>query len=244
MSSIDDLKTLVSSRLGFARSNSFVVQLPVRFGKPEIGGVSNQLGTNILDQVTGSIESIIPSIPGIYERVPSSRELNILCKNAELPGKQIMTVERRHGMEFEKVAYGYAAPDVSFTFHLMNDYGVMNYLNKWRNKTINEESGVAAFKNDYATDVTIFQLRKPAISKGRNGGPINIDLDIGGGKVYGIKLIDAFPTSVSTINFSNELDGLVEVTCSLSYTNWVKKEFNALDINEAISANINLGQLI
>jgi len=241
MSSINELKSLVSTRGGFARPTSFLVHLPTSFGKSEPAfieiGVPNP--SEFESNLIGSIESLVPSIPGIFESTPSNRDLNILCKNVDLPGKQVMTVERRHGMELERLAYGYVVPDVNMTFHVLNDYGTINYLNKWRKKSIAEDTGYAAYQKEYATDITIFQLKKPVAAISKNAGPITLDIGIGGTKVYGIRLIDAFPTTVSTINLNNELDGLVEVSVTFSYTNWKKEEFNIVDT--LVSANVNLG---
>ena len=94
----------------------------------------------------------------------SPRELNILCSNATLPAKITLTSERRIGMEFQKVAYGYAVDDVSMTFYLMNDYGVKEYFDAWRNTAIPEEGSNAFtsnYKSQYAKTVTIHQLRQP-----------------------------------------------------------------------------------
>ena len=43
---------------------------------------------------------------------------------------------------------------------------------------------------------------------------------IGGGTVYSVDLIDAFPVNTSAIELNNELDGLVQLTVSFAYTNW------------------------
>ena len=51
-------------------------------------------------------------------------------------------------------------------------------------------------------------------------GPIRINVGIGGGNVYSVQLIDAFPTTITQIDFSNEQDGLIEVSVQLSYTDW------------------------
>ena len=103
MSSIDQLKSLASSKLGFAKNNQFLVELP------SFGGAS-------------------------------SSEMNILCSRVTLPGKQILTSDRRIGMQFEKIAYGYAVGDVAMSFYLLNDYGPRKYFDEWRNRVINEET--------------------------------------------------------------------------------------------------------
>jgi len=206
MPTIDELKAVASSKLGFARTNNFLVELPPLGGG---GGLS------------GLLSGFVPSIPGVTPASqPGARELNILCKNATLPGKQILTHDRRIGMRFEKVAYGYAVGDVNLTFFLMNDYGVMNYFDAWRAAIVDEEGFTVGYKSEYAKPVRIHQLRKPQLGVSASAGPISINVGVGGGSVYSVELEKAFPTTIGQIDFSNDLDGLVEVTVSFSYTNW------------------------
>lgn len=201
MSTVDELKAIASSKLGFARTNNFLVELP------SLGG--------------SFLSGFIPSIPGITgASQPGTREMNILCKNAQMPGKQILTHDRRIGMRFEKVAYGYAVGDVSLSFYLLNDYGVMNYFDAWRSSIIDEEGFTVGYKNEYAKPVKIHQLRKPQIGLQGNLGPISVNIGAGGGSVYSVELEKAFPTTIGQIDFSNDLDGLVEITVQFSYTNW------------------------
>jgi len=41
--------------------------------------------------------------------------------------------------------------------------------------------------------------------------------------VYECTLLDAFPTTMNGIEFTDEQDGLVKLTVQLSYTNWTSK---------------------
>lgn len=148
------------------------------------------------------------------------RELNVLCTSVILPGKQIMTSPRQIGMERQMVAYGYAVDDVTMTFHLMNDYGVKKYFDNWRSKVVNEDTFDVSYKEDYVDDITIHQLRKPLVGFSRQLGPFRPNLNIGGGTVYSCKLLDAFPTTFNDISLNNELDGLLQYSVQISYTNW------------------------
>ena len=150
MPTIDELKGMASSKLGFARSNQYLVEFPSMGGG--LGGL------------LGRFSGFIPSIPGLTgDSKPSSRELNILCKNVEMPGKQILAADRTIGMVQQQIAYGYAVSDVSMTFYLLNDYGVMNYINEWKSYVIDETNFTAGYKNDYAKSIKIHQLRKPIV---------------------------------------------------------------------------------
>ena len=204
-SSVDELKALANTKLGFARPNRFLVTFPTSFGGS--GG--------ILGSVLGLLN--------IGGGGASGRELNILCSNTTLPAKVTLTNERRIGMEFQKVAYGYAVDDISMTFYLMNDYGVKEYFDAWRNTAIPEEGGNAFtsnYKSTYAKSITVHQLRQPLKGFSRQVGPIRFGLGIGGVSVYSVELLEAFPVATSAIELNNELDGLVQLTVTFAYTNW------------------------
>jgi hypothetical protein len=173
----------------------------------------------------------LPAIGGI-----SPNEMNILCTRASLPDKQILTADRRISMEFEKIAYGYAVNDVAFAFYALNDYGPRKYLDAWRNRVIDEETLEVGYKVDYEFPIKIHQLKKPVAGFSRNIGPLNISLDVGGGSVYSVELINAFPTTIQSIDFSNELDGLVEISTQVSFTNWrvIEPSQNFINANIAI----------
>ena len=218
MSNIDQLKSLASSKLGFARSNQFLVELPTTFNA---GGFLGALTTLFTSGNMGG------------------GNLNLLCASASLPGKQILTLDRRTGMQFEKVAYGYAVEDVSLTFIALNDYGTRKYFDAWRAAVINETGQTVGYKRDYAKPVKIHQLRKPIKSLGTSIGPININVGLGGGTVYSVELIDAFPTTINAVELNNELDGLVQINVQLSYTNWQR----ASGGQQWIQASAGLGSL-
>jgi hypothetical protein len=205
MTTIDQFKSAASLKLGFARSNQFLVQLPTNLGgKPGLTGFAGIL-------------SKIGSLLG-------GEDMNILCSQAQLPGKRILTHERNVGAENQQVAYGYVVDQVSLTFYCMNDYGIVKYFDEWRDMTIQQIPGEAMYKKDYAKPIKIHQLRRPLAGKTISAGPIRLNLGLGGSSVYSVELLDAFPTTVSAIELTNELDGLVQLTVGISYTNWINTE--------------------
>ena len=199
--SIEDIKALANTKLGFARPNKFLVTMPTV-------GVGGGLLAGLIGAVSGGGGGASP------------RELNILCSNATMPAKQILTNDRRIGMEFQKIAYGYAVDDVSMTFYLMNDYGIKDYFDSWRSTILDEVGQASNYKNEYAKTVTIHQLRQPLKGFSKQLGPIRFNAGIGGGSVYSVDLLEAFPISSSAIELNNDLDGLVQLTVTFAYTNW------------------------
>jgi len=80
-------------------------------------------------------------------------------------------------------------------------------------------AGKANYKVNYAKSVKIHQLRKPLVNKNLSAGPFNFDIGLGGGSIYSVELVDAFPTSISAVDLSNDLDQLIQLNVELSYTN-------------------------
>jgi len=192
--SVDDLKSAVRS--GPARANMFQV--------------------------------VMPTLPGL---VGNTSELNLLCRDIQLPGRQVLSNERTIGMKQVKVAYGYAAEDVSMTFLVTNDYGVKNYFEHWQELAANTLTKELNYPTTYCHDVTIHQLKHgiafdvPGLfDQSFSFGPFNINLDLdvytNEAKIYSVKLVDAFCTTLNAIQLNNDPNGLVELNVQLSYKDW------------------------
>ena len=144
-----------------------------------------------------------------------SRNMNILCRTAQIPGKQVTTHEKRIGMKFEKVAYGYAVEDVTLTFMETALMPIRRYFDDWRELILNEDAQTAAYKTEYQKRVVISQLAMPLPF----GALTNIPIDVNA-STYSVELVNAFPTTITSVDYNNEADGFVETTVSMSYTNW------------------------
>lgn len=210
MASIEQLKSQLSKNNGMALSNQFAVQLP--------------------------------NIDG-YE----ARSLNVLCKQVTLPGKQITTKDRMIGLFSEKIVDGFAIEDVTMTFYVLNDYHTKLYFDAWKALMIDEATGAIGYKKDYQKRITIHQLRKPDgtgllgqeySAEVSFGGIFSAGIDFYANSIYSVDLIDAFPTSLSAIELTNEADGLVEMTIQFSYTNWEVKQDLLSKLNRGIKFDI------
>jgi len=223
MATIDELKGLASTRLGFAKGNYFLVEVPSLTGGSFLGDL---------------LGNLVPSIPGITSNTPSTREMSTLCTSATLPGRQVLTSIRNIGTENQKIAYGYAVDDVQLTFHLLNDYGVKSFFDKWYSKIIDVENFDIGYKDDYSFTTKIHQLRKPIFNAGAEFGPLNVNLDLGGGSVYTVELEKSFPTTINAIELGDGNESFVQLSVQLSYTNWRSVTPSLLS---NIGLNIGLG---
>jgi hypothetical protein len=200
MASISEIKSSITFGGGLARNNQFLVTLPsLGFGIPPLGGTLGGLAAAGLDFL-------------------GQRNMNILCRSAQIPGKQVLTHDRRIGMESQKVAYGYAVDDVTLTFLETSTLPIRRYFDTWRSLTINEETQTAAYKKDYEKRVLIHQLAQPVPIAGfsiSNLIPATVMIS-----TYSVELVNAFPTTMVGAEYNNEQDGFIETTVQLSYTNW------------------------
>lgn len=215
---IDDFHAAITAGDGFARSSLFRVSLP----KLLVGE-----------------EDLAPSnAPGF--------QLNLLCKNINMPGRTITTTDSIIGIEKSAVAHGYGVEDVSCTFYLLNNVSARNYFETWQNMIVNQRTNEIGYYNTYAKTVKIELLKKgvgipifnkqlsilekiPSNIKNRipSIGPINfkqgeIDVDFitPDAVVYSVELLEAYPNTLSSVELINEGEGLLEVTVSFTYKNW------------------------
>tara|TARA_Y100000389_G_C17471478_1_gene531656 strand:- start:2216 stop:2860 length:645 start_codon:yes stop_codon:yes gene_type:complete len=175
------------------------------------------------------------SVPGNYMSVS---DLNIMCKNVSLPGRQVTTLQKAMGLRIEKMANGFAVDDITFSFYVQNDYNVKKYFEAWQNLAVNQQTYELGYKSGpggYGKQVKIHQLaaltgqfnpqaERSAISRRGRKGPIQFD---GKAKdralekvIYTCVLEKAFPTTLNSIEMNSEQGGLVEVSIQLSYTDW------------------------
>jgi hypothetical protein len=100
------------------------------------------------------------------------------------------------------------------------------------------DKGAVGYKEDYSGVIKIHQLRKPIARVGFDLGPLSFDFDLLGASIYSVELIDAFPTTINSIELSNEANGLVEMSVTFAYTNWrvVKDERGLADFKLSLGS--------
>ncbi len=175
------------------------------------------------------------NIPG--GPVINSNTLNLVCKNIQMPGRQILTSDRIIGMKAIKTAYGFLHDDVSMTFHVMNDFKIKEYFEAWQQLVVNTNTQELNYFNEYTRNVEIRQLskRSNAFQKLANGliladaifelfgSDLLSDSQVAGlanQTVHAVRLQNAYPTTLNGYELTNDLDGMVELNVQLSFKNW------------------------
>jgi len=178
--SIEQFKSLLSKERGLASSNMFRVLMPSLQGKLRADGTT-------IDNY-------------------SSESINLLCRATELPGRQIMTLDRQIGMLNTKVAHGFAAPEITLSFQCTNSYLIRRYFEDWQQIAISNKQGVqyhSGYYNEYSLPVKIAQIRKPE-SFALFSKKIGKDL-----KLPNI-VEDALPT-IGGVNFRDLAEGRIDI---------------------------------
>lgn len=139
----------------------------------------------------------------------SSRDLRFFAESASIPGVQLQTSEVRHegyGL-FQKRPYQTIMTDVDVTF-LEDGAGKSlalfhNWIRKISNFSTNRGNQTFAYPDSYKCDIIILQY------------------DSAGNMIYGVTLLDAFPTTVTPVNLNwNSQNEPARFTVSFSYVSW------------------------
>jgi len=192
MSSIDNLKSLISKKGGLAKGNRF----NVIFTPPKQTLLNFDLESIISSAISGNFSA--------KNLINNPRDISMLCDSVSIPGKQISTIDYQAQKQAIKIPYGTLHDDVSLTFLLTNDYYMKSMFDQWINNIVNSDTYGVSYKKDIVTDVIIQQL------------------DEQNTPIYGVKLEGAFPTTMNEIVLSNEsTDTIQKLNVSFSYDRYV-----------------------
>ena len=154
-----------------------------------------------------SVKGLIGAITsggGLKSMINDPRDISLLCENVTIPGRQITTLDYQAEKHAVKIPYGFINEDVTCSFLLTNDYYMKTMFDNWLEQVFNTETYRAKFKKDFTSDVVIQQLNEKNIP------------------VYGIRLENAFPTTVAGITLDNNSESAVQkINVTFSYDNYV-----------------------
>ena len=136
--------------------------------------------------------------------VNDPRDISLLCETVTIPGRQIATLDYQADKQAVKIPYSFINEDVTCSFLLTNDYYMKTMFDDWLEQVFNSESYRAKFKKDFTSDVVIQQLNEKNIP------------------VYGVRLENAFPTTITGIALDNNSESAVQkISVTFSYDNYV-----------------------
>lgn len=195
---IDNFKSNIKN--GLARPNKFAVEFPSPSSLlAKIDRTQNEQG-------------------GLPENL---EHIHLMCKACSFPMRQLLTSERLIGMVQQKLSYGFVSQDITFSFYESNKFPMRRYFNTWIACQVDLDSYELNFKKGggenlllgnegYVSDITI------------------IALDNQGNESARVKLIDAFPHIINSVDFANENSGVIDTTVTISYTDFKFENINTL----------------
>lgn len=199
---IDNLKSTIAKKGGVAMQNRFMVY----FQPPGGTGIKNLLNTDARTLV-GNIAGTLASGGSLKNLIPDPRDIGILCESVNLPGRQISTIDYQADKQTIKIPYGIINEDVTMSFILTNDYYMKKLFDNWMSSIFDVDKYRLGYKKDFATDVVIQQLNKENVP------------------IYGVRLENAFPTTISSITLDNNSENTVQkLSVTMSYENYVPED--------------------
>jgi len=222
---IDALKSTIGRRGGLAKANRFALYITHPAKKPslintDIGGILGNAARTVISGGSLSLKSFIED----------PRDMYLLCESVTIPGRQIATQEHYTDMKAVKKPYAYMNEDVNMVFHLTNDMYIWNFFNSWQQFIIDPNVRQVGFLEDIGSEVLI------QIMGNTDYIPVKT-----------IKLKNAFPTSLGSIELSNTAENqTLRVNVTLSFEDW--EEVGTLDgfsnlagrASDLISNSVNL----
>lgn len=178
--SIEKLKSLVSKKGGLAKANRFNVM----FTPPTLSLIDFNLGGAIASAISGNFNA--------KNFINDPRDISLLCDSVILPAKVVTTLDYQANKQSFKVPYGTIEDEVSLGFLLTNDYYMKTIFDSWINSIVDPDKYCVAYKDDITCDVIIQQLDEQDVP------------------IYGVKLENAFPTTMSEVGFSNESSSQIQ----------------------------------
>ncbi|MDX1532761.1 MAG: hypothetical protein R3230_00985 [Nitrosopumilaceae archaeon] len=194
------------TKYGIARPNRFnvVISLPTAleqlvneknaqnqdggsFLKPLIG----EFGVNLVKEFMGSGTEIV-------------RGLDIMCEDAELPGKSFSTSETKYNSDYLNAPFSITYTPITIKFVVSRDFLEKNIIDEWMNMIINPETHDISYYNDFISpSIEIQQLNEQDQV------------------THKVQLRDAFPSEVIAMPLSNtSRDDYHTLSVTFIYRNW------------------------
>ena len=165
----------------------------VRFNLPK--GIPNISGS-AWESTEGNIRRWQADLNG-------TEKINVFCHTCTMPQRSLMTYEHKQLNAPYKVPYSQSYDPVSFVFYGDGDLSARRYFEIWQNAVVNIQSNTMNFYSEYVSDVIIEQL------------------DTEGNPTYGVQLIEAYPMSVTAMDYSYSNQNTIQnIAIVLTYKYW------------------------
>lgn len=169
-----------------------------------VGSIADFKSSFTTDLARANRFDVLIPIPVLLLGTPyvSARNLTMRCDNANLPGRNMATLEQKTYGPIEKHPYLMTYNDIDLTFLVDDDMKQKFLFDGWMdniNPYLNNDYG---YKDEYSTTITINQY------------------DVQNKLTYSVDLFDAYPIAVNQMDLDWNNDGVHKLTVTFAYTYW------------------------
>mgnify|MGYP000527508519 FL=1 len=183
-------------------------------------------GQSLLNINASTLVGALRGKTSVKSLINDPRDISMLCESATLPGRQITSMDYTSNKNTVKVPYSLINEDVTLSFLLTNDYYIKTMMDDWLASIVDMDIYRVGYKKDFSVEVVIQQLDS-------NNVPI-----------YGVRLENAFPTTVSSVVLDNNSENTPQkLSVTLSFDNYVPEgplSSTGSAIREAVRGITNL----
>jgi hypothetical protein len=164
-------------------------------------------------------ESAVDNFGNVTAARPTNVYTDLLayrCEIAQLPGRNLSTVEQKIYGPSEKFPHHVTYNDIDMTFIVDGDMREKYFFDAWLDYINPTNSFNIAYKETYCTDIKVIQY------------------DISNRKSYSVTLVDAYPISVNQLDLDWSNDGVHKLSVTFAYTYWYndsQSPSNPININ-------------
>tara|TARA_B100000214_G_scaffold87574_1_gene60154 strand:- start:1005 stop:1994 length:990 start_codon:yes stop_codon:yes gene_type:complete len=141
----------------------------------------------------------------------NGRRVRAFCSNITMPERELVTKDVRHGNAPKRnIVYDFTTGDITATFYLDKFMRERSYFELWQKAAINTTTSYNVnYYDNYVSNLNIFQLGQFASRQERD--------DV----TYGVQLIDVFPSSVGSVEYSHDTNTVQTVEIGFKFRNWI-----------------------
>lgn len=188
---------------GMARTNRFQVLIPL---PPALQSKTNNTGQEKSSSFEGF--EIVQKISSFFGggNVETTRGLDLMVEQTDLPGKNLTTTDIKYNGDFHKLPYSTVYDAQQFVFRVSREMYERNIMDEWMNLIYDPQTHEIEYMDNYVSNIVINQLdEKDRVT-------------------YAIVLKDAFPVTCNPMTVSNEDNNQFHrLSVSFAYRKWARE---------------------
>ena len=193
-------QAMVNEAEGFQRKARFYVEFGLPKGAISDGGNTNQ------DEMQGfSTKAQVDTM-----RVDNThRRVQAFCSEISMPERTAVQKDIKHNGPTRSFVYDYTSEDITATFYTDKFMRERTFFEIWQKAAFSSTTHNFNYYDNYVAPIDIMALGSFASRDERD--------DV----TYAVRLMGAYPKTISEVEFSHDANALQTFTVTFSFRNWV-----------------------